>query len=289
MDYFILVNGQNQGPYNVETLRSMGITPDTYVWTQGMEQWAPAGQIPELQSIFGNAQQPGQPPYQPPYQYMGGGAGFTEFITDEYEDEQDIPAIKRPLNKLLGWIDSGIFFREPLRWLYLLNGVLCIIAAIVIFAGLIKTDAFKYAFGYSLIVTILAIVFAIFGLLFWINRGKRVKEQIEAHDDFVAIPLVAHFIQSSAEFWGLTIGGMLAIVAFIIPLIESDSYREISRWLPFAPDSPLVMSLVGLVTFLLYGFFIILFGRLFAESLRALAAIANNTKKVVKNTEKNEE
>lgn len=52
MEYFLLVNGENLGPYSVEILKQEGITPNTLVWTQGMEEWVPAEQIPELQVLF---------------------------------------------------------------------------------------------------------------------------------------------------------------------------------------------------------------------------------------------
>ena len=32
MEYFIYVNGQNQGPYSAQRLMEMGISPDTMVW-----------------------------------------------------------------------------------------------------------------------------------------------------------------------------------------------------------------------------------------------------------------
>ena len=35
--YFIIVNGQQKGPYPREVLRMQGMTPDTYVWREGMD------------------------------------------------------------------------------------------------------------------------------------------------------------------------------------------------------------------------------------------------------------
>ena len=195
MEYFILVNGENQGPYSVETLKSMGITPDTLVWTQGMEQWAPAGQIFELQQLFAPQQQPQpqpqqaappqgapQPVFQQQYQQQyqqKSGAGIKEFFTDEYEHEEDIPVLKKWLNKFLGCIDNGLFFREPLRIAYIVFGVLVALSPIYVFIKLIESH-----YGYSIfsekpvpsiIVMVVLIPFAIFGLLFWINRSKKVK------------------------------------------------------------------------------------------------------------------
>ena len=52
MEYYIASNGQNLGPYSVEQLAQQRITPDTMLWTQGMPNWAPASQIPELKQLF---------------------------------------------------------------------------------------------------------------------------------------------------------------------------------------------------------------------------------------------
>ena len=74
--YFIIVDGQQKGPYPREVLRMQGMTPDTYVWREGMDGWAQASSMPELstlfaeeqESIFPNSeQQPQQPPQQAQY------------------------------------------------------------------------------------------------------------------------------------------------------------------------------------------------------------------------------
>ena len=52
MEYLIFQNGQTKGPFTIDALRSMRITPDTLVLPQGMTQWIPAGQVEELRSLF---------------------------------------------------------------------------------------------------------------------------------------------------------------------------------------------------------------------------------------------
>ncbi len=69
--YYVGVNGQQMGPFDVNILRQMAqmgqVNGQTQVWTQGMPQWVPASTVPELSTIF--ASQPmGMTP--PP---MGGG------------------------------------------------------------------------------------------------------------------------------------------------------------------------------------------------------------------------
>jgi membrane protease subunit (stomatin/prohibitin family) len=57
--------GQQAGPFTPSTLQSLvpsgQLTPDTYVWRQGMANWVPAGQVAELAAVFGAS-----PPPPPP-------------------------------------------------------------------------------------------------------------------------------------------------------------------------------------------------------------------------------
>lgn len=54
--FHILVNNVQQGPFDLNTLaqkvQTGELTPTTYVWKQGMPQWAAASQCPELQGLF---------------------------------------------------------------------------------------------------------------------------------------------------------------------------------------------------------------------------------------------
>ncbi len=63
--YYIIRNDQPAGPYTIEELAMMGITPDTIVWAEDIVDWIPAYQVSELNSLFApNTQTP--PPYQEP-------------------------------------------------------------------------------------------------------------------------------------------------------------------------------------------------------------------------------
>ncbi len=61
--YHVAVNGQATGPFDVATLTSMAangtLTKESLVWKQGMAEWAAAGNVAELASVFGV---PGMPP-----------------------------------------------------------------------------------------------------------------------------------------------------------------------------------------------------------------------------------
>jgi membrane protease subunit (stomatin/prohibitin family) len=64
-NYFVAVNGQQTGPFDMQTLATQAsagrLTQQSLVWTHGMAQWTPAGQVPALASIFANV-----PPPLPP-------------------------------------------------------------------------------------------------------------------------------------------------------------------------------------------------------------------------------
>lgn len=56
VQFMVAVNGQQSGPYNMAQLQQLvqsgQLTPQTYVWKQGMAQWELAGNVPELASLF---------------------------------------------------------------------------------------------------------------------------------------------------------------------------------------------------------------------------------------------
>lgn len=52
MEYFIIENGQQTGPFSDNQLAAKRISPDTLVWKQGMTDWTPAWQVEELKQIL---------------------------------------------------------------------------------------------------------------------------------------------------------------------------------------------------------------------------------------------
>jgi len=63
--YFVSLNGQQTGPFDMTTMRQMimsnQITKQTYVWKEGMANWMFAEQVPEVLALFGAV-----PPPPPP-------------------------------------------------------------------------------------------------------------------------------------------------------------------------------------------------------------------------------
>lgn len=48
MQYWIIVNGEPTGPYELEEVLKMNLDPETPVWHEGMSDWRPASTIVEL-------------------------------------------------------------------------------------------------------------------------------------------------------------------------------------------------------------------------------------------------
>ena len=64
--YSISLNGQTYGPYTYVQLQQMvptqQITPDTYVWRQGLDNWVAIKYLPELNGLFAIPNMPTPPP-----------------------------------------------------------------------------------------------------------------------------------------------------------------------------------------------------------------------------------
>jgi len=62
----VLINNAQQGPYDMNQLNQLAqsgqITRETYVWKNGMPQWAKASECAELINLFGAVPPPPPPP-----------------------------------------------------------------------------------------------------------------------------------------------------------------------------------------------------------------------------------
>lgn len=50
--YFIIINDEQLGPLTFEELGKVGLNADTPVWNEGLPDWTPAGNLPELKPII---------------------------------------------------------------------------------------------------------------------------------------------------------------------------------------------------------------------------------------------
>lgn len=50
--YYIVIDGQSAGPFEMNQLYVQKINPDTLVWRQGLPEWVKASELPELNDLF---------------------------------------------------------------------------------------------------------------------------------------------------------------------------------------------------------------------------------------------
>ena len=56
MEFHLIRNGKQEGPYTVEELGQQGLTPESEVWAPGMADWKQAGDVPELTAVLQRAE-----------------------------------------------------------------------------------------------------------------------------------------------------------------------------------------------------------------------------------------
>lgn len=56
MEFHLIRNGKQEGPFTVEELSQQGITPESEVWAPGMDDWKQAGDVPELTAVLQRAE-----------------------------------------------------------------------------------------------------------------------------------------------------------------------------------------------------------------------------------------
>lgn len=52
MKFYVVIDDEQQGPYTIDELANFGITPETEVWTEGMDDWGTAADVPQLDRLF---------------------------------------------------------------------------------------------------------------------------------------------------------------------------------------------------------------------------------------------
>jgi len=56
MEFHLIKNGKQEGPFTIEELTQQGITPESEVWAPGMADWQQAGDVPELTAVLQRAE-----------------------------------------------------------------------------------------------------------------------------------------------------------------------------------------------------------------------------------------
>ena len=56
MEFHLIRNGKQEGPFSVEELAQQGLNPESQVWAPGMSDWQQAGDVPELTAVLQRAE-----------------------------------------------------------------------------------------------------------------------------------------------------------------------------------------------------------------------------------------
>jgi hypothetical protein len=179
----------------------------------------------------------------------------------------------------LSTIDDGRFFRKPMKWLYFVMAIINIATPFYMLYRAVENQVLQLPakFIFVFILVMITITFACWiGFQIWWDRKDKVDIISSPKDDFIAIPIFSHFIQTMGEWagtWVAIVGFMFSLLVTII-LGREGYYLSQSVGLAFFNISAFHIILMPI-----YGFLIVIIARLIAETFRALVSIANNTKK----------
>lgn len=184
------------------------------------------------------------------------------------------------LDPVLEFIDNGSFFRKPFRWLYAILAGLNLLIPIGVLAAAVNNNVFDFEAKFIIAFLLLFLIVCVlswFGFQIWWNRRDKVDISSKKDDEFVAIPVFSHFLQTGGEWLGMFVGVggfCLSLVAIIF----------LGAYAPMLGESLGIGSLIGggfgaCLLFPIYGFLIVVATRVLAELYRALTSIANNTRK----------
>ena len=76
LQYYYADDDERRGPVDLDALRAAGITRATLVWREGLSDWQPAGELPELDHLF---------------TLPGGASATTEPADRPYAEPQAVP------------------------------------------------------------------------------------------------------------------------------------------------------------------------------------------------------
>ncbi|HKL39712.1 MAG TPA: hypothetical protein VJ894_03485, partial [Cryomorphaceae bacterium] len=183
-------------------------------------------------------------------------------------------------NPIVELLEKGGFYRSIFKALYWLNAIsfLIVVPTFLTFQAAMS-DLFSYDLGIIIWYCVLFIITVVFSLIlfsFWLNKKDQLNEVIHTENEFFIIPAIAHYIRSSGEsfgIWMLSGNFILGILVYYVMGEETSFIFQngfgLSQFLPMAKFLTFLSPIFGVV--------VILLSRFFAETISAIAAIANNT------------
>jgi len=191
------------------------------------------------------------------------------------------------ISPALNVIDNGKFFREPLRWLYFflagLNLLLPLVFIIpaLIYSEIIFSNGFLYILAFILV--FLAVCFSSWvGFQIWWNRADSIRLFSSVGDENFATVAFSHLVQTFGEWLGVTLGlngffgGLLLLIGALVMRLTTG--EELPLWQLGVGSYAYFLILLGPLA----GFLVLVITRFLAEQIRALASVANYSRKLLK-------
>lgn len=195
--------------------------------------------------------------------------------------------IKQYVDRLLQYIDSGRFFRSPIKVFYILIGVstflpvflpivLLFIPQVHYFISSQGTWPTIVSYLGVLVLIVYFLVLGFFGFFYWRNRQRDLYATVRVGDKIKAIPVCAHIIRCLGEWNGVylfvsTMGAYL--ILYVLALISGGG--DFEGFLIILFGGLLAIPLLCLILFLI-SYSIILSAHAISGRLLIKAIVANN-------------
>ncbi len=183
------------------------------------------------------------------------------------------------INPYIRYIDQGHFFRKPFSWLYTIFAGINLLVPILVFYQASQRNIFDSSAKFIIVFILIWLLIAFTGWIsfqLWWDRRSKINLSSNPGDDFIATPVFSHFIQTMGEWIGTYIGLVGFGFALLSTVILGNDGYQLGRTLglPY-----LESGWMAVIAMPIMGFLTIVVSRFVSEQIRALAAIANNTKK----------
>ncbi len=198
------------------------------------------------------------------------------FFNDDYSQTSK-PKVKTWVDKVVGTVDNGKFFREPVVFLYRVIGVVSFLLTLAVpffLAGQrgMLGKIFSEATINMIVLVLAALAMGFFSMMVWINRSNKLRTRIATGNDIVVIPLIADMVQTNGECTGFAIMVMSSVFGVFFGFI-GQIFLDPRHYF-----AVLLCSLGITAALVLIGYGFVCLGHFFGENLRALAVITNNVR-----------
>lgn len=203
--------------------------------------------------------------------------------------------IKEWMKQLLQSIDSGVFLREPMKWIYMLYAVLQFVLPLCFLYLYYQLLSSKFSIGFlegwdafvmylsMFLVVAWQFALAYTGFVYWKKRKEHLGREVRNGDSMVAIPVWAHYIQCSLEWTGIYLFVSVVgtyVIFFVCALLTGFDILGGSEAM-FKGFLIGVLILIALIIiFLPICYLIILLAHYIGEQMRVKAQLANDLRDV---------